>query len=83
MAWTSSVVYMVIKMLHPEPLLRRAVGDIPMLMTSFRVVRTFMNVGITETVNASRFVMLLEIACITFGSVLEIIILGRKDLTML
>lgn len=42
-----------------------------------------MNVGITETVNASRFVMLLEIACITFGSVLEIIILGRKNLTML
>jgi hypothetical protein len=76
--WLISVVYMIVRVLHDSTLSLRRIKNFPMLMSTVRVVRACMVVGVTDLFNASKFVMAFEVVTIMIGNVMQIVILGEN-----
>ena len=78
LGWVSSIAYALVSYFHPVSLAQTAIAGFPLLMTAFKVTRALMVVGVTDIINSTNLVMIVEIGCITVGSVLQIIILGKQ-----
>ncbi|XP_044262381.1 potassium/sodium hyperpolarization-activated cyclic nucleotide-gated channel 1-like [Tribolium madens] len=77
LVWTTSFLFVVVKIIHARPILLRRVKDAPMLMTFFRVVRCTMLVGVSEQVNTNTLVMIIQIVGFVAGAILQIVILSK------
>ncbi|XP_044262287.1 potassium/sodium hyperpolarization-activated cyclic nucleotide-gated channel 2-like [Tribolium madens] len=75
--WITCLVFLVMKIVHSRPLLKRRIEGFPMLMTFFRIVRCTMLVGLTEKINTSTVVMIFQITGLAMGAILQIVILAK------
>ena len=74
--WTSSVTFMIINVIAPEDILTTTIDNMPLLMTTFRVARALMAVGITDKLNSANGGMFIEIFGLTLGTIIQIFVLG-------
>ncbi|KAJ3641081.1 hypothetical protein Zmor_027602 [Zophobas morio] len=75
--WTSSVTFMIINVIAPEDILTTTIDNMPLLMTTFRVARALMAVGITDKLNSANGGMFIEIFGLTLGTIIQIFVLAK------